>query len=587
MDALSKAQSTKSNLYMAAANTALRDFEYFAERCIFIRNKEGRVVPLKLNRVQKKLFMEIEKQVREGRPVRIIIVKARQMGISTLIQAYILWRMVRQPNVRCIELAHKRDAAEKILEINRFAFQHLPSWFVVVRNLKVDYFSKYEISFAGWGSSLEIASADGNEPGRGSTYHIAHLSEAAFYPTGKNIERPLLASIPQTRNTAVFIESTGNGPAGSFYNRFMKAWNAEKQGRHHAWKAIFFPWYEHEEYQMPVPDGIEVYCPPELEHLNLTKEQLYWRQWMIENYYNGDEDAFRLEFPATIEEAFMRSDANIFNPQAILKRMREIESVHVEEGFLAQTTLSSKPQFFPQRGESLKIFVPPVPGRQYVIGADTGSGVVVNGEGDYSSADVLDVVTGEQVAHLHMLAETSTYAQELRLLAMYYNDAFIAVEADGHGLAVLGWLRDQGYTNLYRRRVYDKLNNIWVDKLGWSTTPRTKKFIIDNLRADFYNGSIIINCKETLEEMSTFVKHADKKDYIGAINGAHDDRVMSLAIANQVRREYSQLVGKPLQETQAPPPQVSLPEGSETSLAAKVRAAYARSSVHPILGRCF
>ncbi|WP_221039185.1 hypothetical protein [Gelria sp. Kuro-4] len=579
----------KTDLYIAATQRALQDFEYFAERCVFIRNKLGEVVPLKLNNVQRSIIKEVAAQERAGKPVRIIILKARQMGVSTVIQAYILWRMLRGNNVNAVELAHEKEAARAILDINRFAIRNLPGWFRAVKQVKEEYFTKYEISLAGIGSSLTVTSSEGKEPGRSRTIHVAHLSECAFYEDAEKISRALFAAIPKTPNTVIFIESTGNGPAGLFYNMFTRSWKAQQAGRELAYKALFYPWYVHDEYQMPVPDGVVVECPPELEHLHLSKERLYWRQWVIENEFEGDDDAFKLEYPATVEEAFLRKDSNLFRPEAVLKRLQEVENIPYQDGFLTRKTMDSPIEFVPQSGERFRVFKPPEAGRMYVIGADTGSGVVVNRVGDFSSADVLDAVTGEQVAHLHMLAEPTSYAQDLFLLGTWYNNAMIAVEVtDGHGLSAVNWLRDNGYYSLYQRRVYDKLTNQWVGKLGWSTTKKTKKFIVDNLRSDFYNSLVIINNKETLQEMSTFVRLSDKSDEIGAVSGAKDDRVMSLAIANQIRREVSAVAAAQAQQQQQQQQALqNTPEevGQPIPLAALIRQQYAQRQEHPILGR--
>lgn len=581
------AVKTKTNLYVAATERALSEFEYFAERCVHIRDKNGEVVPLKLNNVQRAFLREIQAQEQAGEPVRIIVLKARQMGISTVVQAYFLWRMLREDNVNAVELAHEREAARSILDINRFAIRRLPGWFRAIKRVKEEYFTKYEISFAGIGSSLTVTSSEGKEPGRSRTILLAHLSEAAFYENAETVTRALFAAIPKTSNTAIFIESTGNGPSGLFYDMFMRAWNAQNQGTPSAYKALFFAWYEHDEYRMPVPEGVDVVCPPELEHLNLSPEQLYWRQWVVENDFNGDDESFKLEYPSTIEEGFLRKDANLFRPEAIVRRLQEIENIPYQEGFLTRLTEENPVQFVAQERERLRVFRPPKPGRVYVIGADTGSGVVVNRQGDGSCADVLDAVTGEQVAHLHMTTEPTTFAQDLFFLGLWYNQALIAVEADGHGLSVLTWLRDHNYYALYQRRVFDKVNKQWVGKLGWSTTRRTKKLIVDNCRADFYNQSLIVNNKETLREMSSFVRLSNNK--LGAVSGAKDDRVMSLCIGNQARREFSGYAAahqaQQQQVEQQVGPEEVLEVGRSAPLAARIRQMRARESEHPMLGK--
>lgn len=507
---------------------ALEDFEYFAKHCVKIKRKDGSIGPFVLNSVQKKLLRIVESR----KPVRVIILKARQMGISTFIEMYLLWRMLKDGGLNALMLAHERDASSYILGMMRFAVSHLPKWFVQVAGVQTEYFTKYEISFKHNYSQVEISSADSEEPGRSRTLHLCHFSEAAFYNNAESLMRAAFSAIPNLPNTVVFIESTGNGPTGWFYDTYKRA----KAGKNE-YTAVFFPWYECEEYRMSVPDGVEVTCPPSLQKLYeegvIDREQLYWRQWKIENDFNGDEFAFSVEFPATEEEAFLQESANVFSPQAVQARLNEVEDIKASTGYLE--AIASVVRFIEAPRERLVIYKQPESGRLYVIGADVGSGVVVNRDGDASCADVLDVITGEQVAHLHEVVEPTLYARDLFLLGKFYNMALIAVEiTGGHGLSVVNWLRDNGYTSLYQRRVYDKVSRNFVNRLGWETSKRTKPYMIDTLRAAFYNGEVIINNPDTLREMLTFIKDGNKLE---AAQGAHDDRVISIGIAAVVRKD--------------------------------------------------
>lgn len=402
---------------------------------------------------------------------------------------------------------------------------------------------------------------------------IVSNSEAGFYDNAETLMRAAFAAIPDMPNTVVFIESTGNGPAGWYYDTFMRALSGKNE-----YEAVFFPWYECEEYRRPVPDGVEVACPPSLQKLYeegvIDREQLYWRQWTIENKYNGDEFAFAVEFPATVSEGFLQESANVFSPQAVQARLNEVESVQPEVGYLED--LGPGVRFIEAPGERLTIYKRPEPGRTYVIGADVGSGVVVNREGDASCADVLDAVTGEQVAHLHEVVEPTLYARDLFLLGKFYNTALIAVEiTGGHGLSVVNWLRDNGYTALYQRRVYDKVSGTFVNRLGWDTTRRTKAVMIDALRASFYNGEVVVNHPDTLREMLTFIKDGSKLE---AVQGAHDDRVMSLAVSVMALREYGQALkafsGQPVQQQQQQMPEQNI----------RMRSRVPVKEYHPELG---
>ena len=553
---------------------ALADFEFFASNCVVIRTKSRAVAPLRLNKVQKTLVKAINRQVLNNNPVRIIVLKARQMGISTVIQAYILWRMLREPNTVALEIAHEREAARRILDINRFAVKNLPQWFRQALGVKEEYFTKYEISFANNGSSLEISSAESSNPGRSRTVHLAHLSEHAFYPDPDALTEALFAAIPDTPNTAVFIESTSNGPAGDFYDKYQRA----KKGLND-YIPLFFPWYEHDEYRKPVPAGIDVPTPPGYEKLPVTKEQLYWRQWKIDNDYSGDEDKFKREYPHDEASAWIMNSSCAFPVEALSKRISEVSEMCFDEGVITDG------KFIAVAGERLHIFKWPQPGRLYVIGADVGSGVAVK-DGDPSSADVLDAITGEQVAHLHIIEEPQAFAQDLYQLGHFYNEALISVEVTGgHGLATAIALRNMGYMKLYQRRVYDKLSGGFVNKLGWSTTKTTRRLMINSLRAAFSNGEITINELGTLQEMLTFVKEPDKDDYKAA-PGAHDDRVISIAIGNMVRKdvyEYATAVEK--QQAQAVLEENRpLEEAPAAGLRRLFRERALRGEEHPELG---
>lgn len=523
-----------TELITKAVQRALADFEFFARNCVRIRDKKGRSVPFELNSTQRKLFYRIEARRLAGKPILVVILKARQMGVSTFIEAYILWRLLRESNKRGLVVAHLRDAARNILGITRYAIRNLPAWFTQTCGITPEYFTKFEVQFAHNGSGLRISSAESPEAGRGETLHFLHLSEAAFYPDADRLINSLLEAVPKTEGTAIFVESTGKEPAGYFYNLWTQATKGLVE-----YEALFFPWYEHEEYRMPVPEGYEPHVPEDLADLvaegKITPEALMWREWVIQNDFLGNEAAFAQEYPTRPEDAFYKPDARLFPPEAIRARLKALDeaNIHPQEGFL----VDPGPRFVPTAGERLHVYKPPQSGRVYVIGADVGSGVVVNREGDYSCADVIDVATGEQVAHLHMNAEPGVFALELFLLGRWYNNALIAVEVTGgHGLSVVNNLRDMGYTALYRRQVYDRTTQQWVDKLGWNTTKATKKLIIDGLRADFRNGQIIINERATLNEMLTFIK-VEGSDKMEAATGAKDDRVISLAIAAQARRE--------------------------------------------------
>jgi hypothetical protein len=246
-----------------AARIALDQFDFFCRHCVRIRDKQGRVVPLVLNRAQRTVLTEITKQEAAGLPVMIAVLKARQMGISTLLEVYIFWRGLCKGNVGALGMAHeKQDAAPHIFSITRFAAKNLPEWFRIATGIDLDIDSRMRLVFSN-GFEFSVTSAESKSPGRSLTIQYVHLSEAAFYPDAQKITAPLFAAMPKTSEMVVLVESTGNGPAGWFYDLFTGAVNGNND-----YKAIFLPWYIHEEYRASVPQGHRPYAPPELEQLD-------------------------------------------------------------------------------------------------------------------------------------------------------------------------------------------------------------------------------------------------------------------------------------------------------------------------------
>jgi hypothetical protein len=163
-----------------------------------------------------------------------------------------------------------------------------------------------------------------------------------------------------------------------------------------------------------------------------------------------------------------------------------------------------------------------------VIGADVAEGLA---RGDYSSAHVIDAKSGLLVAHWHGHIDPDKFGEDvLYALGHFYNEALIGVESNNHGLTTLTALNRANYSNLYRQRRLNQRHAEQTEQLGWRTTSLTKPLAIDELNANIRDGVIELRCEYTIAELKTFVR-----DDNGSMHGSpHDDRVMSLAIANQM-----------------------------------------------------
>ena len=184
-------------------------------------------------------------------------------------------------------------------------------------------------------------------------------------------------------------------------------------------------------------------------------------------------------------------------------------------------------EFRYERDGELSVWEFPDPASVYVIGADVAEGLSY---GDYSSAHIIDASTGLIVAHWHGHIEPDIFGELLAEIGWWYNTALLGVENNNHGLTTLKAAQKHGYKNLYKQRRLNAVRADASDVLGWRTTGTSKPLMIDELNANIRDGGIIILDEKTIAELRTFVRKEN-----GRMAGSpHDDRTISLAIANQM-----------------------------------------------------
>jgi len=178
---------------------------------------------------------------------------------------------------------------------------------------------------------------------------------------------------------------------------------------------------------------------------------------------------------------------------------------------------------------SLEVWERPTARSAYVMGIDTAEGL---GHGDYSVIQVLNVATGNQAAIWHGHIAPDLLAEEVDNVGRWFNAALCCVESNNHGLTTITELRHLGYPNLFRKRQLNSVNNRIGHEYGWKTTRTSKPLMIDDLSSALRNEEISIKDRHTLAELRTFVRN-DR----GSMGGSpYDDRVMALALANQMRK---------------------------------------------------
>ena len=503
----------------------------YIESCLKIKTKSGTVVPFRLNDAQRKLYAVAKRQQDAGKPVRLIILKARQLGFSTLTEGLIFHACATRRNVNALIVAHREDATANLFRMSKLFYDELPA--PVKPMLRAS--NAQELVFEnpsklrserearpGLRSRIRCATAGGRGIGRSDTLQCVHLSEYAFWPDGADGKAATLAGIlqavPSLPGTMVVIESTANG-----FEDFKERWDAAVAGEND-FEPVFFAWFENPDYSMPVVPGTE-WTPEERDlkaAYRLTDEQLQWRRWCIANNCGGSLDMFRQEYPASPGEAFLHSGTGVFDNEQIVLRLERLPSPAGRGEFTDGEWTESETG-------AITLYELPEEGVPYVLGGDTA------GEGsDYFTAIVIDNVSGRIVAKLRQKYSEPEYVRQIYALGRFYNDALVAIETNFSTYPVMK-LQEMEYPNQYSREREDTYTRQMRKSYGFRTDRQSRPRAIANLVEVFSSHPEWFSDRELLEEMLTFCYNEDHRPE--ALAGKHDDLVMGAAITYAVRHQ--------------------------------------------------
>ena len=508
----------------------------YIENCLKIKTKSGTVVPFRLNDAQRKLYAVAKRQQDAGKPVRLIILKARQLGFSTLTEGLIFHACATRRNVNALIVAHREDATANLFRMSKLFYDELPA--PVKPMLRAS--NAQELVFEnpsklrserearpGLRSRIRCATAGGRGIGRSDTLQCVHLSEYAFWPDGADGKASTLAGIlqavPSLPGTMVVIESTANG-----FEDFKERWDAAVAGEND-FEPVFFAWFENPDYAMPVVPGTE-WTPEERDlkaAYQLTDEQMQWRRWCIANNCGGSLDMFRQEYPASPGEAFLHSGTGVFDNEQIVLRLERLPEPAGRGEFADGEWTESETG-------AITIYELPEEGVPYVLGGDTA------GEGsDYFTAIVIDNVTGRIAAKLRQKYSEPEYVRQIYALGRFYNDALVAIETNFSTYPVMK-LQEMEYPNQYSREREDTYTRQMRKSYGFRTDRQSRPRAIANLVEVFSSHPEWFTDRELLEEMLTFCYNEDHRPE--ALAGKHDDLVMGAAITYAVRHQQRMTV---------------------------------------------
>lgn len=424
-----------------------------------------------------------------------IILKGRQIGISTAAACYSLWLMLFHKNKKVLVIATKQDTAKEMVEKVKFAFDNLPIWL----QSKCTENNKTSLKFKN-GSGIRAVSA-ASDASRSLALSLLILDEAAFIPKVDDVWNAALPTL-STGGKAILI-STPNGMGNFFHDKWVKA----------TAKVEFSNESEFEKDMDFHPIKLDWRVHPERNQA--------WRDAMGRSL--GPEKA-RQEFDAD----FLGSGANVFDPFKIDQMIKEIEAKNLEPIF----RLKENPDvwFWKDKEE----------GRNYLVAAD-----VARGDGtDFSAFHVIDLESCEQVAEFRGKIDTFAYGDLLTQIAIRYNHAILVVERENVGWSVLQRIIDTGYSNLfYMSKDYKVIevhrninNNFYAEEkrlvAGFTTNSITRPLVVNKLDMYMREEGLKINSLRVLHEMEVFIWNKGRAE---AQERYNDDLIMALGIALWVR----------------------------------------------------
>lgn len=530
------------------------DFPWYAENFLKIRNKNSKLVPFRLNDAQI-MFEGLDKYCRDNKIMRrYIVLKARQMGMSTYTEGKIFHETANDKYVRSLIVAHEEKASVNLFNMSKLYYEELPD---VIRPVK-KYNNGKILSFEnpsndesekrknpGLRSNITIATAGSGDIGRSSTPTKLHISELAFFPDARTSMLGLLQGVPVTLETFVIYESTANGIGDYFHEQWRMAVSGESD-----FIPVFLPWFTDSTYTSEFSSDAELkafadevnythkdgngnvvytYEHNLMEKHNLTYGQLKWRRWAIRNKCGGDEEHFQQEYPSTPEEAFLATGRPKFNIRS-LKQYQTQTKPPLTRGYLFEENGNVK--FVEDDKGYISVWQRPELGVYYAIGADVAEGTI---DGDYSCGIVGDPENMDVVAMWHGHIDPDLFGKELVKLARWYNNAYLGVEANNHGLTTLNAIKKEEYWNIYFQKQFDKISQSQSQKIGWTTSSRTKPLMIDKLAQFVREKWIGIPSDLILSEMFTYI--IEDNGSTNAQVGCHDDTTMAFAIWLQLALE--------------------------------------------------
>ena len=510
------------------------------ERNLKIITKDNKLVHLRHNTAQRMLYNAKQLQRERGLPVRIIIVKARQKGLSTGEAADTFEDINRNPNRHACLISVDIDSTNKVFRMIRTFQQEIPP----DKKRRTEHSNRKEIVYAApHRSSILCQTAGKDVLGRGGTTNRIHATEVAFWKHAEDQIYGLFQEVPKTPDTSIVIESTAFGTTGAFHSRYFSAVDRLRSNDYSGFIPVFVPWFVDDEYSMPLPKGYRLELNQDHESYgdevwlvkkhSLTDGQIYWRRWIIQNDFDNDLSRFLQEYPSTWREAFQGTGRMVFKStdlnvmeQWCRPPVATIEFYETEGGKVKYRHVN-------RRQNCWSVWLWPIKNHSYACFGDVAEGVLsdpndAKSDPDRSVAAILDRNDFDVPMTYYGRPDTIEYADQMILASKFYNYAWASPEMNSIGQSVLDAFKRADYPFIYwREHKEETVQREDSKKLGWKTTLKTKKPMIADLQTVVNEHELKVYDIRFISEMRAFIWDPQGKPRAG--KGEHDDAVICLA----------------------------------------------------------
>jgi hypothetical protein len=516
----------------------LSHFETLCHRLTIKDRDAGHHRAFQFNPSQQKIMRAVYKRQEQKKPLWLIFLKARRLGISTWVLALLMAQQLQKKNCQGMIVAQLGETAKELFrQVSDFS-ECLP--------FKLPPHTQREIYFphSGGVSSFRRATAKTVISGRGLTLNGLHMTEAAFYPGADSFIALLNTVSSKDPDNIVAIETTANGmegPGEAYYDY----WNAAVDGQNN-FMPIFLPWYEDPGSIMPdelAPDApADDYEKWLMKEFKVTKGQIAWFRQTLETKCGGSIYTWRAEYPATPEESFISTGNPAFDFQEL-----KMAQDHVTEPIcnMRMVPINSKWEltFEESREGPLEIWEWPKEGDHYYVGVDAAKGME---DGDFAAAVGWNAETGRQAFRYAARVGPEILGSVVNWIGRMYDKAMVNVEiTGGWGYIVLRELRDRWhypgqYLWLGRDDRFDKKPRT---SLGWETTERSRQRALALFRTSLRRGECFPLDQELVTQMS---KCKMEMGWRWTVIKGHDDIMMAALLGWAAMQDHHYPHGAPL-----------------------------------------